>query len=168
MYPEMDHDAPRQVAAAILKLSRDPAAALGLSGRSRNGPLGSLALLQRTEHHRRSCSWSTTACFVAWGAASPTGRSCAWTHASNDATPAILKKLSGTVSQAPGVLTHSSNQGIYASFHDLFRFRARHTYLPHRVGRAVRLAANLVKMLAALQGRCRFGCRSTSQSQRGL
>ena len=69
--------------------------------------------------------------------------------ASSDATPAILKKLAASVPKLR-VLTHSSNQGIYASFHDLFASaRGTHIYLTASDGQWP--AANLVTMLAALE-----------------
>jgi len=69
--------------------------------------------------------------------------------ASSDATPAILKNLTASVPKLR-VLTHEKNQGIYASFRDLFESaRGTHIYLTASDGQWP--AANLVNLLCAVQ-----------------
>ena len=69
--------------------------------------------------------------------------------ASTDATPAILKKLAASVPKLR-VLTHASNQGIFASFRDLFASaRGTHIYLTASDGQWP--ASNLLNMLSALE-----------------
>jgi glycosyltransferase involved in cell wall biosynthesis len=68
---------------------------------------------------------------------------------STDSTPAILKKLAASVPKLR-VLTHEKNQGIYASFHDLFTSaRGTHVYLTASDGQWP--ADNLIMMLAELE-----------------
>jgi len=69
--------------------------------------------------------------------------------ASTDSTPAILKKLAANVPRLR-VLKHEKNQGIFASFRDLFSSaRGTHVYLTASDGQWP--AANLVTMLAELE-----------------
>jgi glycosyltransferase involved in cell wall biosynthesis len=92
------------------------------------------------EHHRLLCSLGNR--LADW-------EIVCLDDASTDSTPAILKNLAASVPKLR-VLTHSSNQGIYASFHDLFASaRGTHVYLTASDGQWP--AANLVKMLAAFE-----------------
>ncbi len=69
--------------------------------------------------------------------------------ASTDSTPSILRRLEQEIPKLR-VLTHPTNEGIYASFRDLFQAaRGTHIYLTASDGQWP--ASNLPKMFGALQ-----------------